>query len=154
MMGLSCTATLLCMAFSPFCPIGSLLIWAQNHIKAPGPHLHRNYKDGLETKCENYCGCWQLVLIACACLSAPIFYLLPALVKRRETTESCISLHKYRSFWFLSSGSYYVLDAEFLLCKFITCMLSLLRGTEKAAVSNAVLKIVSNCFLSRQRDVI
>lgn len=49
---------------------------------------------------------------------------------------------------------YYVLDAEFLLRNFITCMLSLLRGCQKAAVSSAVLKIVSDCFRSRQRDVI
>lgn len=41
-------------------------------LRLLGPHLHRNYRDGLETRCENYCGCWQLVLIACACLSAPI----------------------------------------------------------------------------------
>lgn len=74
--------------FSPFCPTGSLLIWTQHHIKAPVPHLRGNYKDGMETGCENYCGCWQLVLITCACLSAPVptcrgyFFCPPPLVKR------------------------------------------------------------------------
>lgn len=46
------------------------------------------------------------------------------------------------------------MDAEFLLRNFITCMLSLLRGSQKAAVSNAVLEIVSEIFLSKQRDAI
>lgn len=58
--------------FSPFCPTGSLLIWAQPHTKAPVPHLRGNDRDGMETGCENCCGCWQLVLITRACLSAPV----------------------------------------------------------------------------------
>lgn len=152
-----CTSS---QGFFPCCPIGSLLIWAQHHIKAPVPHLCRNYKDGLETGCENYCGCWQLLLITCACLSAPIptcrgdFFFLPPLVKRRVNYWKLHFPAQIQKFLIFSSGSYCVLDGEFLLCNFITCMLSLLRGSQKAAVSSAVLKIVSDCFLSSQRDVI
>lgn len=147
--------------FSPCCPIGSLLIWAQHHIKAPVPHLRGNYKDGMETGCENYCGCWQLVLITCACLSAPIptcrgdfFFLTSSCEKKGKLLKATFPCTNTEVSDFFSSGSYYVLDAEFLLCNFITCMLSLLRGSQKEAVSSAVLKFVSDCFLSSRRDVI
>lgn len=157
-MGLPCTATLLHMAFPLSAPLGAFSSGPSVRIKASSPwELQRWYGNRL----------WELLWL----LTAGADYLcLPkcpnSYLQRVCFFFLCLFLWKEVYYWKLhfpaqilkflifSSGSYYGLDAEFLLCNFITCMLSLLRGSQKAAVSDAVLKIVSEIFLSKQRDAI